>query len=272
MADAARCLVAEPGNRAASRFVVLGMTVTHTLAPTKRTKPRPRPRPLRLGLRIIISAAVVTILPFAVLVRTSVHLHHRGAAPGWIAVSSAFFLTLVLLTGIAALVSKKLTGKFRLRGMALWVALPLVVAYAGYSLLYLSSANAKSQQVRAYYHSLHPVLRIAVSTLILVDHDLIVTDLRRSPSDYTAMGLPIADASRHYPQSDGYVHVPQDLRQTGMAQLVDRWILPGDGISHAPTRWLGRPPPRESPASTQPPLEHLRLPFRLSRGRTGSAP
>jgi hypothetical protein len=176
-------------------------------------------------MRIIIAMVVVAVLPFVVLVRSSVQLYHRSGLPGWMAVGSAFLVTLVLLTGIAALFSKRLTGKFRLGAMARWVALPLVVVYAGYSMLYLSSANAKSQDVRAYYHSLHPVLRIAVSTLILVDHDLIITDLQRSPSDYTAMGLPVAENSRHYPQNDGYVHA-MDLRTSGRPAWRN-WLTTG---------------------------------------------
>src|SRR5207244_8398504 len=47
------------------------------------------------------------------------------------------------------------------------IALPFVVAYRIYALVYLSSANAKSDRVRAYYASLHPLLRVGLSTLIV---------------------------------------------------------------------------------------------------------
>ncbi len=55
---------------------------------------------------------------------------------------------------------------------------------------------------------------VAVATLILADDELVVTDLSRTPEDYAAMGLPVYEASLHYPQEDGYVHA-MDLRTMG---------------------------------------------------------
>jgi hypothetical protein len=50
--------------------------------------------------------------------------------------------------------------------------------------------------------------------LVLADRGAVVTDARRSPEDYAAMGLSPARASLHYPQDDGYVHA-LDLRTRG---------------------------------------------------------
>jgi hypothetical protein len=91
------------------------------------------------------------------------------------------------------------------------VALPLVLFYCGYALLFLAKVNAKSREVREYYTQVHPLLRVAVSTLILVDEGVVITDLGRTPEDYVAMGLPVYEASLHYRQDDGYVHA-MDLR------------------------------------------------------------
>src|SRR5438552_14843576 len=41
----------------------------------------------------------------------------------------------------------------------------------------LFRSHAKSPLVRAYYTSLHPLLRVALSTWILVDRDIVITDL-----------------------------------------------------------------------------------------------
>ncbi len=65
--------------------------------------------------------------------------------------------------------------------------------------------------MRSYYTALHPLLRVSVSTLILIDGDLVITDVARTPQDYVTMGLPIYEASLHYRQDDGYVHA-MDLR------------------------------------------------------------
>src|SRR2546422_11457914 len=72
------------------------------------------------------------------------------------------------------------------------------------SLAYLSAANAKSERVRAYYTSLHPLLRLALSTLIFADRDIVITDLARGPAGYSDMGLATDHASPHYRQRDGY--------------------------------------------------------------------
>ena len=85
--------------------------------------------------------------------------------------------TAAVVTAYAALVWHRVTGRVRLALVARRFAPPLVVAYCGYAVIYLSSANAKSERVRAYYASLHPLLRVALSTLILADRDLVVTDV-----------------------------------------------------------------------------------------------
>ena len=62
--------------------------------------------------------------------------------------------------------------------------------------------------------SVSAIFRLALSTAVLFDRDLVVTDVRRIPSDYVAMGLPVREASLHYRQADGYVHAV-DLRTIG---------------------------------------------------------
>ncbi len=182
-------------------------------------EPRPRrqvtPRGLLLALGwLALKVAVLVVLPFVVLLRTSTYLYLDRGVPGWLALASGGALALVVLTLYGAWTSKRLTGRARVRFVAEWVALPLVIFYCGYTLLHLASVNAKTERVQSYYTSLHPILRVAVSTLILADDELVVTDLSRTPEDYAAMGLPVYEASLHYPQDDGYVHA-MDLRTMG---------------------------------------------------------
>src|SRR5258705_6254806 len=96
-------------------------------------------------------------------------------------------------------------GRRLVMPLAKWVALPLVLFYCGYSLLYLASVNAKSAPVRAYYGSLHPLLRLALSTAILVDREILITDSRRVPDDYGQIGLPANRRTRHYKLKDGWI-------------------------------------------------------------------
>ena len=124
--------------------------------------------------------------------------------------------------------------------VAKWVALPLVVFYCGDSLLYLASVNAKSEPVRAYYRSVHPLLRLALSTAILADRDILITDTGRLPEDYSRMGLPVNNRTRHYMQADGWIHAV-DLRTTGRGVIKNRslqlyfWLMGFETRRHVGT-------------------------------------
>lgn len=168
----------------------------------------------------IVKVAAIVAVPFVVLVRGSVYLYSHGV-PTWIAIAFAAVATLCLVAGYAASISHRFTGRARLATMTKWVALPLMLGWCGYALFYLASVNAKTPDVRRTYTSLHPILRIALSTAILADADLVVTDMRRTPADYTRMGLPIFDRTLHYRQSDGWVHAV-DLRTSGHGELRNR--------------------------------------------------
>lgn len=177
-----------------------------------------------LGAAVLSAAlkvAAIIALPFAVLVRGAVFIHEHGRVPIWAALLVAALLTAGLVTAYAAWISHQLTGRARALWLGKWVALPLVVFYCGYSLLYVARVNAKAEPVRAYYTSLHPLLRLALSTLILADGDVVITDTGRRPEDYGRMGLPANRRTRHYRQDDGWVHAV-DLRTVGRGAVKNR--------------------------------------------------
>jgi len=185
-------------------------------------EPRPPspPTPARsLGSQVLALGAtaatyiLLAVLPFVVLMRVSVFLYLRHGYPAWFAVLAGVGGAMGLVTAYGAWWSRRLTGRLGLR-RARRVAMALVLAFSCYALLYVSSAHAKSEEVRAYYTALHPLLRVALSTLILADREVVMTDLARRPEDYRAMGLPAYDGSLHYVQADGYVHAA-DLRTLG---------------------------------------------------------
>src|SRR6059058_4886373 len=184
----------------------------------------PQWRPLaRRALVLAGKLGLLAVLPFFVLVRGSVFLYsHSGYGP-WLALLGGAGGTLVVVTGYAAWISHRLAGRVNVLALARRVALPLVLAYCAYALIYLSSGNAKSDQVRAYYGSLHPLLRVALSTWMLVDKDIVITDLARRPADYAAMGMRPADESLHYVQADGYINAV-DLRTRGRSGVKNRLV------------------------------------------------
>lgn len=192
---------------------------------SKKSKTRPasgKDLSLKKVAAAMIGLVVMLLLPFLVLIRSSIYLYTNYALNGWVALSIGVGVTILLLLLYAVIVSYSMgrsarVHKYIRRGIAC-----LVIAYCGYGLLYFSGVNAKSEEVRSYYLSLHPIMRVSMATTILMHDDLIVTDLQRSPEDYKAMGLPVRDHSLHYEQKTGYVHAV-DIRTKGRAEWKN-WI------------------------------------------------
>src|SRR5688572_16604846 len=165
--------------------------------------------------------ALVLALPFLVYVRSAVGLYSQGGLSPMLSVIGAGMVTAGLLAGYAAWLSRRFKGRARAESIMRWVAIPTMVAWCAYSLLYIASANAKSGEVRQEYRSMHPVLRLAVATAIMGDGDLVLTDSRRVAGDYTKMGLRVNDRTKHYAQKNGWVHAV-DLRTNGRSEIRNR--------------------------------------------------
>ena len=165
--------------------------------------------------------ALILALPFLVYVRSAVGLYSQGGLSPMLSVIGAGMITAVLLAGYAAWLSRRFKGRARAESIMRWVAIPTLVAWVTYSLLYVASANTKSVEVQREYRSMHPVLRLAVATAIMGDGDLVLTDSRRVAGDYGRMGLPVNQRTRHYAQKNGWVHAV-DLRTNGRSEIRNR--------------------------------------------------
>jgi hypothetical protein len=165
----------------------------------------------------------VAVLPFVAFVKVAVflyaHQHYRTS----VALVGGAACSVMVVAAYPAWLWRRFMGRVPLGLVVRRIALPIVVAYGTYALVYLSSANVKAERVRTYYASLHPLLRLALSTVILADRDLVVTDLARRPADYAAMGIAPNDGSLHYVQHDGYTHAA-DLRTAGRGEVVSRLV------------------------------------------------
>ncbi|TVR35194.1 MAG: hypothetical protein EA390_02060 [Balneolaceae bacterium] len=158
------------------------------------------------------------ILPFFLLIRTSVYLKLTHGFAGWAALGGGMIAAILLLITYILLLfrniqNKKLLLKYSLAGVS-----TMVVGFCMFSLFYLSGVNAKSSEVRELYRSMHPIMRVAISTITLADGGLVVTEIGRVPADYERMGLPVNPASLHYIQHTGYVHAV-DLRTNDRSYL-----------------------------------------------------
>jgi hypothetical protein len=109
------------------------------------------------------------------------------------------------------------SGKRSVKGRALLIG-ALLFSYCIYGLFYVSGKNVKSKAVGKEYRSLHPILRMGISTIIFLDPSLILTDANRVPEDYRKMGLKTKGHSLHYKQSDGYAHAV-DIRTNGRSGI-----------------------------------------------------
>jgi hypothetical protein len=167
------------------------------------------------------------ILPFFLLLRGSVTLYELTQwnpylCIGLSAIASmvALYFYLVWITG--HLVQKKKNVE-KAKSIHLKLVLVAVGGFCLYAILYLAASNAKTAGVQAEYSTTHPLLRLGVSSFILFDRDLVVTDMARTHLDYKEMGLAMKNKSLHYPQSDGYVHA-LDLRTNDSAEWRNRLL------------------------------------------------
>lgn len=186
-----------------------------------KSRPRRRRNWLLWFATLPLRVLVLAILPFWTLIRGSVLAYHRWELNGWLALGFGLVATALVLTAYGAVVSKKLTGRVRIRAVGIRIVAPVVGAFCLYSLIYLSSNNARSDEVRNYYRSVHPLLRVAASTIILVDEQVMITGLGRTREDYANMGLTPRETSLHYEQDDGFVHA-MDLRTIGRGETRNR--------------------------------------------------
>jgi hypothetical protein len=200
--------------------------------PMSMRTPDPKPvRPVRWLLATAFKLAAVATLP-AVFVRVAIELHSRGFGTT-ATVVGAGAVVLVTFAVLAAALSHRLTGRARFGIILRWVALPAVVLWVGYSLLHLKQANAKTAEVRSAYGSLHPALRLAISSAVIADGALVVTDARRTADDYRRMGLPVFERTMHYPQPDSWVHAI-DVRTIGHSEARNAalaWYFRGVGLT-----------------------------------------
>jgi len=225
--------MSEPTHEMKQRLAALQADVTAELRAKRTESAEPvaaepakeRRRRGALGwLLLPVRLAMLLVLPFFVLVGGGVWLYRVHDIPTWLALGGSGAVAAALLTLYGARISKKLTGKARLRLVGTKLAAPVIVFYCGYALLFLSSVNAKTDEVREYYRSIHPLLRVALSTAILADRDIVVTDARREPADYAKMGLPTLDNSLHFVQPDGFVHAV-DLRTIRRSEWRNRFLV-----------------------------------------------
>ena len=168
-----------------------------------------------------LKVLLVLVLPFIALIRGAVFLHEQYELWPWPALAGGILFSAALiffyLLYIQHWIGERYGGKPSFK-KGHWFALFLVLVYCLPAVFYLSNNNAKHPAVRDEFTSLHPILRLGISTLVFLDGDLILTDGSRLPEDYRKMGLKTKAHSLHYKQSSGYAHAV-DIRTKGRSEV-----------------------------------------------------
>lgn len=161
---------------------------------------------------------LLIILPFLILIRGAVYLHNSSNYLPLVCIIGAGLFTILLIFSYLGFIRNLLivrdeNSPSRL-GRRMMIATSLVILYIVHGVFYLSAGNLKTKELTQEIREVHPIMRLAVSTLIHLDKKLIITDANRSPEDYRKMGLKQASHSLHYKQSTGYAHA-MDIRTKG---------------------------------------------------------
>lgn len=178
------------------------------------------------AFRWLAGLLLMMILPFWVLIRTSLYFYSSFALNGWISLAGGAGATAILLMLYALLANYLISGSVSLHKYLRRTLVALVLLFCCYGLLHVSALNVKDSASVQHYRSLHPILRISTASAILFYRDLLITDMERAPADYAVMGLPENERSLHYPQATGYIHA-LDLRTAGRAEWKNRLLETG---------------------------------------------
>ncbi len=174
----------------------------------------------------LLGLLALLALPFILLIRVAVWFHEQYHVFAWMSIIfGALFTAAVLFLYVSYLqhhlIKKTFTPKILQRNYA--VALAIVMIYCANGVWSISAANVKETAVKAEFRSLHPILRLSISTLVLLEKDLILTDAERKPEDYQQLGLGSKRHSLHYKQSSGYAHAV-DIRTKGHGWMRNKLI------------------------------------------------
>ena len=175
---------------------------------------------LRWGWPVVLWFAVLS-LSFLVLVRGSMFAYQSMGWGTWSSIGLGMFGTIFVLSAYMTWLWTGITGEDRVRQFLPRALIAVVAGYSMYGLLYLSAGNSRDPELRDYYTSVHPLMRLGASTYLLFDRNGVVTDLGRTAEDYLGMGLPMNETSLHFKLGDRYIHA-MDLRTTGRSAMRNR--------------------------------------------------
>lgn len=189
---------------------------------------------------ILTQLVLMICLPFFILIRGSVWLYVSHDWHYGLGLAAMFGVVFVLMMIYMVMLYDWIIGKKSTRTtlkIKAGIVFLLLALFGGYTLFNLSGKNAKTEEVRKEYQALHPLLRISVGTIVILDEGLLITDMSRAQEDYKKMGLKTLKNSLHYPQGDGWVHA-MDLRTIQRTEFRNKllqgyfWLMGFNTLRH----------------------------------------
>lgn len=176
-------------------------------------------------LRLFIRLLFLISMPFILLIRGAIYFHEVYFLAPTICIIAGLCLTTFLIAIYLLFFYGRVTGTVGSFRLKLWMAFLVVGVYSMHGLFFLSTKNVKHSKIQKDFRSIHPILRLSISTIIRFDPTLIITDSNRIPEDYRKMGMKSKKHSLHYKQSSGYVHAI-DIR-TNNRSFVRNYLIRG---------------------------------------------
>lgn len=189
---------------------------------------------------LVVAAVAAVVLPFVFLIRGGVLAYQTLGTGAWSSLAVGAGSAAVLMAGYAWWLGRRAGAGPATRRSLRRGAVVLAGAYVVWALVFVAGGHFKNEGVAAEYRTLHPLLRVAASTVFLVDGDRVMTDGSRTAEDYYLMGLPVNEASLHFVQDDGFAYA-LDLRTRNRVEWSNRavelafWALGFHALRHVGT-------------------------------------
>ena len=163
-------------------------------------------RLLRRSVSWVMGMGILVATLFAILVRGSVFSYDTWAFGASLSLVSAVLMTVpLLLLGSRVIIrGRGIVRRFQL--MLIRGAIMIAFIYIGYAVLYVASTNAVPDEIREEYQTIHPLLRLAASPVIVFDPSAFRHPDGSVLEDYRLMGLSANEANLHFVQKDDLIH------------------------------------------------------------------
>ena len=163
-------------------------------------------RLLRRSVSWVMGMGILVATLFAILVRGSVFSYDTWALGASLSLVSAVLMTVpLLLLGARVIIrGRGIVRRFQL--MLIRGAIMIAFIYIGYAVLYVASTNAVPDEIREEYQTIHPLLRLAASPVIVFDPSAFRHPDGSVLEDYRLMGLSANEANLHFVQKDDLIH------------------------------------------------------------------